>query len=118
MSEPENGISLIISILEYYKKRLLDLESDKDLHYDIIEDGVKTLTERIDFAISGIKESQSASVIKHHREVVSLALNFYLHELQKNEGVFNDKIGKSELFSNEMLKKKNKITTVLNYYCS
>jgi len=47
-----------------------------------------------------------------------LAINFYLQELQNNEDVFNKKIGKSALFSNEMLKKKNKITTVLNYYCS
>jgi len=46
LSEPENGISLIISMLEYYKKRLLDLENDKDLHYDTIEDGVKTLTKK------------------------------------------------------------------------
>ncbi len=118
MSEPENGISLIISMLEYYKKRLLDLENDKDLHYDTIEDGVKTLTKKIDHAINGIKESQSASIIKFHREVVSLALNFYLQDLQNNEDVFNKKIGKSELFSNEMLKKKEKISHVLRYYCS
>jgi len=118
LSEPENGISLIISMLEYYKKRLLDLENDKNLHYDIIEDGVKTLTKKIDNALSGITEGKSASIIKVHREVVRLALYFYLHELQKNEEKFNDKIGKSELFSNEMLKKKNKIRTVLNYYCS
>jgi len=105
-------------MLEYYKKRLLDLESDKDLHYDIIEDGVKTLTKKIGHAINGIKESQSASVIKHHREVVSLALNFYMQDLERNEKKFNDKIGKSELFSNEILKKKNKIIRVLQYYCS
>jgi len=104
-------------MLEYYKKRLLDLESDKDLHYDIIEDGVKTLTNKIDRAINGIKE-KSASTVKFHREVVSLAINFYLQELERNEGKFNDKIGKSALFSNEMLKKKNKISTVLKYYCS
>jgi len=118
LSESENGISLIISMLEYYKKRLLDLENDKDLHYDIIEDGVKTLTKKIDNALSGITEGKSASIIKVHREVVRLAINFYLQELQNNEDVFNKKIGKSALFSNEMLKKKNKITTVLNYYCS
>ena len=105
-------------MLEYYKKRLLDLESDKDLHYDIIEDGVKTLTKKIDDAVGGITEGKSASIIKVHREVVRLAINFYLQELQNNEDVFNKKIGKSALFSNEMLKKKNKITTVLNYYCS
>ena len=92
MSEPENGISLIISMLEYYKKRLLGLENDKDLHYDIIEDGVKTLTKKINNALNGITESKSESIIKVHREVVSLALNFYLQELQKNEDVFNDKL--------------------------
>jgi len=118
LSEPENGISLIISMLEYYKKRLLGLENDKDLHYDIIEDGVKTLTKKIDNALSGITEGRSASIIKVHREVVSLALNFYLQDLQNNEDVFNKKIGKSELFSNEMLKKKEKISHVLKYYCS
>jgi len=82
-------------MLEYYKKCLLDLEADEDLKYDIIKDGVEALLEKIGYAISGIKESRNAMNIKHHREVVSLALNFYLQDLQKNLSArFTEKRGK------------------------
>ena len=117
MSGFESHYEVVITVLENYKKRLSDLENDKDFHYELAKYGIGQLTKKISNALEAIKNVVSGNPIRHHREVVSLALNLYLEDLHENEEIFNEKIGRSELFSVEIQRQREKINEVLKTYC-